>query len=111
MWAYSSAMRSVGPYSCSIPRTITLTGTLAVPTVQKAVSEYLLANKPFGNQPDVQIMERETNRLIRVQGAALAILRAQVHRKLEELVGGQKREVTPHVRDLTVPLHTFPWDS
>lgn len=100
-----------GPVLMLDPATITLTGTLAVPTVQKAVSEYLLANKPFGNQPDVQIMERETNRLIRVQGAALAILRAQVHRKLEELVGGQKREVTPHVRDLTVPLHTFPWDS
>ncbi len=92
------------------PATITLTGMLAVPTVEHAVNEYLLGSKPFGNHPDVKSMHGEANRLIRVRGAALAVLRAQVHRKMTELVGGSREEARKHVKALTEPLKRFPWE-
>ena len=93
------------------PATITLTGMLAVPLVEKTVNSYLLANKAFGNQPDVRHMDGEKNRLIRVQGAALAILRAKVHRQIEPLVGGSKRDAYRRVQNLTEPLKAVPWES
>jgi len=100
-----------GPVLMLNPATITLTGMLAVPTVTRTVNSYLLANKAFGNQPDVRHMDVGANRLIRVQGAALAILRTKVHRQIEALVGGSKDDAHRRVRDLTEPLKAVPWES
>lgn len=100
-----------GPVLMLNPATITLTGILAVPTVNKAVKHSLRESRPFGNHPEFRALEGDTNHLIRVQGAGLAIIRAKVHRELEYLVGGKKNDSLGRVRALTEPITRAPWES
>lgn len=100
-----------GPVLMLNPATITLTGMLAVSPVTKAVNRYLLDNKPFGSQAEVRDLGGDDNRLLRVRGAGLAILRAKVHRHLTDLLGGRAEEAQRKVRDLTEPLTRVPWES
>jgi hypothetical protein len=99
----------LGPAAMLSPTTITLTGALAVPTVRDEVARYISAGQPFGVIPEVTILEGDENRFVAAKGAALAVLRGLVYRRLESLLGSGVREASDHVRALTMPMREPPW--
>jgi len=100
----------LGPVAMLNPATITLTGSLATETVRRAIAEHVSESLPFGGSPEVRLLAPDVNPFIRAQGAALAVLRGKVYRKLDELVGGPKSRVSEPVRLLTEPLTALPWE-
>lgn len=100
----------LGPVAMLNPATITLTGSLAVPVVQAALDDYLASASGLGAAPKLTpLTDARTNKFIRVQGAALAVLRNNVHRRFETLLGGAKDNAGPRVAQLTLPLSDLPW--
>lgn len=100
----------LGPVAMLNPATITLTGSLAVETVRRAMTGCLAEAQPFGAHPEIVLLSDDQNRFIRSQGAALAILRDKVHRNFESLLSGRSEAVCDRVRDLTEPLTKLPWE-
>jgi hypothetical protein len=97
------------------PYRIVLTGRLAEPAVQEAFETHLdsfeALGRIFGGTPEVRALEGVENDYIRVRGAALAVLREHVHRKLDALYGAPKSALPERFAELTEPLTTFPWPS
>lgn len=83
------------------PATITLTGTLAVPAVEKSIRAKLGIEHRFGTVPEVQSLPGEVNELVRAKGAALSLIRDKVHRTLDDLLDSDKSEMRRRVADLT----------
>lgn len=101
----------LGPVAMLDPVTITITGSLAFPIVRRMIAEYISEAQPFGGSPDIRALDAEEDRFIRAQGAALVVLRHQVHRRLDELLGGKKAHVSELVAKHTVPLRQLPWET
>ncbi len=95
----------IGPVVCLNPSAITLLGPLAAPTVAQAAMRGLADQQPFGTVPDI----RALHGFVELQGAALAVLRARVHRRFGELLGGRKEHTYSLVKSLTTPLVKLPW--
>jgi predicted NBD/HSP70 family sugar kinase len=97
------------------PYRIVLTGRLATPIVKEAIETHLESSEAlgriFGGTPEVRILAEEENDYIRVRGAALAVLRAQVHRHLDELYGAPSAALPERFAELTEPITSFPWPS
>jgi predicted NBD/HSP70 family sugar kinase len=81
----------VAPVAVLNPATITLTGSLAVETVEHEIAARLTSAHPFGEDIVVTALNGHDNDYVRATGAALAIIRNRVHRRLEELVGRKGR--------------------
>jgi len=99
----------LGPVAMMNPATVTMTGSFAVPVVCQAVDRYLGRSTVLGAPPKVIWPDPETNRFIRAQGAALAVLREHVHRRFKVLLGGAKQGAAPRVAQLTLPVDDLPW--
>ncbi len=101
-----------GPIAVLDPAEIVLTGSLAFETVRRRIETYLQANEVFSAAPEVTQLEGDENRYVRARGAALAVVRRQLHRALPELVGHSKAEVRrERVEQLTEPLSEGTWSD
>ena len=86
------------------PATITLTGSMAAQTVKDALEERLNQESYFGCRPEVMSVDPEDGKFLRARGAALALIRARVHRRLPALVAGRRATMRRRVDEVTFPL-------
>jgi len=120
--AHKNALEEVGTLAgdCLLPTILMLnpyrvivSGRLAVPVVRDALVERLdsftAISRVFGDAPDVIMLEGPENHFAAVRGAALAVLRQEVHRNFETLYGAPEKLVTARFADLTWPLTSCPW--
>jgi predicted NBD/HSP70 family sugar kinase len=95
------------------PNEVVLTGSLAVPEVGEGLEARLDASEAlariFGGAPEVRVLAGAENAYIRVRGAALAVLRRHVHRRLDHLFDAPKKILPARFAELTEPLTEFPW--
>jgi predicted NBD/HSP70 family sugar kinase len=102
----------ISPLAMLNPASIVLTGTLALPPVEKAMQETLASVHRFGTQPGITRLDDDsTNQFVRARGAALVVLRRQVFRRLPDLLDGEEQVVCDKVRNLTTPLPANPWEQ
>jgi predicted NBD/HSP70 family sugar kinase len=102
----------IGPLAMLNPASVVLTGTLAVPAVEKSMKTTLARVHQFGGQPTVSAIEDPgVNKFIRARGAALVVLRHHVHRELAGILDGPEAVVRDKVRNLTTPLTAHPWEG
>lgn len=101
-----------GPIAVLDPAEIVLTGSLALETVRKKIETYLQANEVFSAAPEVTRLKGDENRYVRARGAALVVVRRQLHRALPDLVGHQKAEVrSARIEQLTERLPEGTWSD
>lgn len=91
------------------PSGITLTGALAVPTVQRSARTQLASRQVFGTPPDMVLLPDTENKYVRARGAALMVLREAVHGRLISLLGGNKRAAEEKVHAQLLRLKTSPF--
>ena len=119
---YRHALREVGALvaDCLLPsvlmlnpRSIVLTGGLATEEVRGALEEYLegfeALGRIFGGAPEVTALEGDANDYVRVRGAALAVLRTCVHKRVDKLYGSEGNRLKERFAELTEPITTYPW--
>lgn len=99
----------ISPLAMLNPASIVLTGSLALPPVERAMRETLAGVHRFGNQPSIARLDDPANRFVRARGAALVVLRRHVFRRLPELLDGEEHVVCDKLRTLTKPLAENPW--
>ena len=97
-----------GPVAILNPTKIVATGSLAIPGVCKKLKESVEAQHKFGTIASVTAISEMDNDYVRARGAALAMIRIEVHRRLEELLGGTKEEAEGQVKELTTRLPENP---
>lgn len=90
------------------PAGIVLSGSLTVKAVHDEIERRLDAAHTFGTLPTVDRLTGQENNFARAKGAALALIRNQVHRRLEELLDDEREAVTRNVKALTTPLSENP---
>lgn len=98
----------VAPVAMLNPATITLTGALAVRSVRDRIDERLSLEQRFGSDPEIVMLAEQENKFIRAKGAALALIRREVHRRLPELLEEDKFTTTQRVKALTQRFGTNP---
>lgn len=77
----------LGPVATLNPGEIVLTGSLAIPIVKKEIQARIENAHKLGTTPIVSLIDdQQENDFLRAQGAALAIIRRSVHRRLDELL-------------------------
>ena len=95
------------------PNEVVLTGSLAVPEVGEGLEARLDESEAlariFGGAPEVRVLSGSENAYIRVRGAALAVLRRNVHRRLDYLFDAPKKILPARFAELTEPLTALPW--
>ena len=95
------------------PSRITLTGRLATPHVRDALEAHLeeleTVERIFGVIPEIRALSGDENDYIGVRGAALAVLREHVHRRLGELYGEEMKVVPARFAELTRRIAKCPW--
>ncbi len=92
----------LAPVAMLNPARIVLSGSLALPPVEKALQGHLAAAHKLGSQPKITALSGGENDNLRAKGAALAMIRVHVHRKFEELLGDAR--YIQNVRGLTKPV-------
>jgi len=114
-----------GPVALINPAVIALTGTFAVPTVQKKLAAELSTARSLGDLPTIEFVssssnspstmddrsasDKTTEQFTRARGAALVVLRQHAHRQLAVLVGQRAGATSQNVKALTSPLAAVPW--
>jgi predicted NBD/HSP70 family sugar kinase len=97
------------------PHEIVITGRLATPEVSDGLEAHLddcgVLGRVLGATPDVRALSGEENDYVRVRGAALAVLRRHVHRRLEYFFSPPSAEVGRRLATLTRPITDYPWSS
>lgn len=93
------------------PASIFLTGALAVPLVRESVETRLHDAHCYGKQPEVKLLTPEEDRFIRAKGAALVVLRREVHREIPNILGGKIKGLPQKVAALTVPFDEEGWKN
>ena len=88
-----------GPVAMLNPATITLTGALAVEPVRAAFAAVLEAQHQFGDRPRISALAEEEHRFLRAKGAALALIRERVHRRLPQILHDEQ-SVKRHFKTL-----------
>jgi predicted NBD/HSP70 family sugar kinase len=95
------------------PSRITLTGRLSIPEVRKALELHLeelkTIERVFGVLPNIRALSGHENDYIGVRGAALAVFREHVHRRLNELYGEQRKLLPQGFAELTDRIDKCPW--
>jgi predicted NBD/HSP70 family sugar kinase len=99
----------IGPVTMLNPAKLFLTGSLALSAVHEELERRLDDALKFGTLPDVDLVKGQDNDFVRATGAALALIRNQVHRRLDELLHDEKATVARNVEALTVPVLSNPW--
>ncbi len=92
----------LSPIAILNPAQITLTGSLALPLVHDEIEERVGKAHKLGAQPAITALGGTENDFIRASGAALALIRKLVHRRLAELLDNEKEGVSRNVRALTI---------
>jgi hypothetical protein len=90
----------LGPIGWLNPASIVLTGSLSHAIVRKAVDDRIESEPLAVTHPKVTHRSGNDNDYIRVRGAALAVLREHVHRKLPDILRGTPESVAEQVHDL-----------
>jgi predicted NBD/HSP70 family sugar kinase len=90
-----------GPVAWVNPAAIVLTGSLALAPVEAAIKERIFGSLVVS---DPTMTCAKDSDYIRVRGAALAVLRTHVYRRLDTLLGGHKKTLPGAVASLTKPL-------
>jgi predicted NBD/HSP70 family sugar kinase len=97
------------------PHEIVLTGRLATFEVADGLEAHLenheALGRIFGGAPNITALTGSENDFVRVRGAALAVLRRNVHRKVDHLFGAATKMVPSRFRELTEPLSALPWKT
>jgi predicted NBD/HSP70 family sugar kinase len=89
------------PVAMLNPASIVLSGSLALPPLEHAVREQLKVAHTLGSQPAIRSLSGNDNDYLRAKGAALAMLRVRVYRRLAELLN---RHAVENIRGLTHPI-------
>jgi predicted NBD/HSP70 family sugar kinase len=97
-----------GPVAVLNPAKIIVTGSLAVPAVCHEIKESIEGQHKFGTGASVSTIPESDNDYVRARGAAVAMIRNEVHRRLDELLGGTKDEVNRQLEELTIRLPANP---
>jgi predicted NBD/HSP70 family sugar kinase len=90
----------IGPIAILNPAAITLTGTLAMPVVRDEVRSRVDAAHRFGTQPAIGALRGQVNDYVSAKGAALAMIRNLVHRRMDEILDDYKDTVSENVAGL-----------
>ena len=98
-----------GPVAMLNPARITLTGALAVETVRNTARRRLSEGQVFGTPPKLELLSDSDNKHVRARGAALAVIRELVHRRLVQLLAGRKLAVEDSVRGHVLRLEACPF--
>lgn len=98
-----------GPVAMLNPAGITLTGALAVPTVQHTMRSHLTKIQAYGTAPAVRILPNDDNKYVRARGAGLAVTRRAVYRRLIPLLDGSKAAVRRNVATNVIRLKAVPF--
>lgn len=93
------------------PASIFLTGALALPQVRESVESQLNDAHCYGKQPEVNLLPPEEDKFIRAKGAALVVLRREVHREIPNILGGKIKGLRQKVAALTVPFDPEGWKN
>lgn len=93
-----------GPVAMLNPTTITLSGSLAVPVVGHSLNTYLAEVHVFGTPPELRLLTGKDNTFVRARGAALAVVRQAVHRRLTALLAGPKGDVITGLQKLVIEV-------
>lgn len=99
----------VAPVAMLNPASIVITGALAVDPVAGAIETALGQDHALGTMPEVTPLDSAENDYIRVKGAGLVVLRANLLRELPNLLKGAKATLPGKVKRLTMPLSNIPW--
>jgi predicted NBD/HSP70 family sugar kinase len=99
----------IGPIAWLNPASIVVTGSLATPEVELALDRRIADSHPITSHPNVRHLKGEENAYVRVKGAALAILRAKIHRELSSILVAPKSKLSERVAGLTVAYERPPW--
>jgi predicted NBD/HSP70 family sugar kinase len=99
----------IGPVAWLNPASIVLTGSLATPEVERALDRRIADSHPITSHPNVRHLKGEENAYVRVKGAALAILRAKIHRELASILVAPKGKLSERVAGLTAAYEKPPW--
>jgi predicted NBD/HSP70 family sugar kinase len=99
----------LGPIAWLNPAAIVLTGSLATTEVTRALEERIADSHPIVTHPHIQCLNGEENNFVRVRGAALAVLRRHVHRRLPAILGGPRKTLPDRVAHLTKRYQELPW--
>lgn len=99
----------LGSVSMLNPAHITLTGALANPIVRDAFDARLYDEHQVISPPAVDYLDGHHNEFIRARGAALVVLRAQVHRRLEDLVGVEGKKIPRQLAEGCLDIDQIPW--
>jgi predicted NBD/HSP70 family sugar kinase len=100
----------LNPVAMLNPGRINLTGSLAVEPVQAEIVDTIRRNHRFSSQPKVVLPSSTESAFSPAKGAALAVLRHRVHRRLPLLLGGKPATVRANVVALTTPVRRPPWE-
>ena len=94
------------------PRSIILTGRLALEEVKQGAEDHLERFEPFGRifgaSPEIHVVSGERGDYAGVRGAALAVLREHVHRRVDYLYGAKQVDLADRFEELTQPVERWP---
>lgn len=94
----------IGPTRMLNPAYVVLTGSLALPPVKRRLQAMFQSEEVFGSHPEVLLWEGDENQFIRAKGAALALIRNHVLRRVSTILDHDKNAMEHAVRKLTVPV-------
>ena len=101
-----------GPIAILDPAEVVLTGAMAVETVRSELQTYLQSTEVFSAAPKVTRLEGDENEYVRARGAALAVVRGQLYRRLDYLVGESSAELREkRVREHTTLVERGVWSA
>jgi predicted NBD/HSP70 family sugar kinase len=101
-----------GAVSMLNPARITLTGSLANKVVGDAFASRIEDEHRVIEEPTIDVLEGTENEYIRARGAALAVLRRQVHRRLDSLLGiPTRKEIPRQLEQGLLMLDSLPWEK
>lgn len=98
------AQALTGPVAVLNPSRVVITGLLAVQPVSDVIETRLRDEPHFGARATVEPLPEPDNRNIRAQGAALALIRVRLHRRLESLLVDDRDDAARLVAGLTTRL-------
>ncbi len=99
----------VGAVRLLNPAKVIVTGSLGLSVVSKEIKARIEDGHSLGTVPTVGTMlERRDDDFLRARGAALALIRNEVHRSMDKLMAGNRTDVAERVEALTIKLKSNP---
>jgi predicted NBD/HSP70 family sugar kinase len=101
----------LGPVAWLNPATIVLTGSLCTAEVRRALNRRIDEAHPIVSHPDIRALDGKNNKFVRVRGAALSVIREEVHKQLPAILGGPQKTLPERVERLTKRYEKQPWHA